>query len=522
MNVDTSLELANHKVLRTLGGMNTLDGEATNERRGLAGELLGVSVPGLEIERLLAVEGKNLGGGEDVALVEDNEAGVLIGNVGILLPGELDRVVDDVLDLEVADLEDRGEDSAAESAATGNSLILVHGERKLLAEESLDALLDGGDTRATTDDLDDVDIVLGELGVGEGLLERNVDLGEEGLNHGLELLAGDHGADIDVVHEGLDVERSLLVGRKNLLELLGSGEDTADGLGVGEDVNLVFAKELLMKMVEQSLVEVAATKVTVAGGGLDGKLALLELDNGAGVVGVADIDKGDSPGLLLGAGKVEFCDAPAESGSGGVVDEAEGTEAGNLGGIQDAPALLVGEPGGDAQDELLDGDLDLSLGGLLDLAHEHGDELCGGKLALLAEVGDLGTDLTIDVDQGGGDELLLNGDIGVVESAAGEALEAADGVLQVGDLLGLGGLTDIPALGAKANERRSSPVGDFVCDLSDKRLVSTWSSSTACMEALSARAKHAPLPLGDRVYAMSWGLGKGYVRHRHRGFWQQQ
>ena len=468
MNVDASLELADHEVLRTLGGLNVLDREAANERRGLAGELIGVSVLGLEVERLLAVEGKDLGGGEDVALVEDNEAGVLIGNIGVLLPGELDGVADDILDLEVADLEDRGEDSAAESAATGNGLILVHGERELLAEESLDALLDGGNTGATTDDLDDVDILLGELGVGEGLLEGNVDLGEEGLDHGLELLAGDHGADINVVHEGLDVERSLLVGRKDLLELLGSGKDTANGLGVGEDVDLVLAKELLLKVVEEGLVEVAATEVTLVGGSLDGKLTLLELDNGAGVVGVADIDEGDSPGLLLGGGKVEFCNTPAESGSGGVIDEAEGTEAGDLGGIHETPALLVGEPGGDAHDELLDGDLDLSLGGLLDLAQEHGNELCGGELALLAEVGNLGTDLAIDVNQGGGDELLLNGDIGVAEGTAGEALEAADGVLQVGDLLGLGGLTEIPALGAKANERRSSPVGNFVCDLSDR------------------------------------------------------
>jgi len=55
--------------------------------------------------------------------------------------------------------------------------------------------------------------------------------------------------------------------------------------------------------------------------------------------------------------------------------------------------------------------------------------------------------------------LLLDGDVRVVEGAASKALEAADGVLEVGNLLRLGGLADVARLGAEAYQR---PVVDLV------------------------------------------------------------
>jgi hypothetical protein len=51
---------------------------------------------------------------------------------------------------------------------------------------------------------------------------------------------------------------------------------------------------------------------------------------------------------------------------------------------------------------------------LLDLAQEHGDELGGGELFLLAKIVDLGADLAMYIDEGGGDIFLLNLDIGVL------------------------------------------------------------------------------------------------------------
>jgi hypothetical protein len=115
--------------------------------------------------------------------------------------------------------------------------------------------------------------------------------------------------------------------------------------------------------------------------------------------------------------------------------------------------------------------------------------LCRVELLLLAKVVDLGADLAVHVDQLRRDILLLDLDIGVVEGASYEALQGADCVLEVGNLLRLSSLAEVPALGPEANERssqevrrrshkaglhpdgrwhlRCSPVGDFVGDLYD-------------------------------------------------------
>lgn len=451
MNVNAGLEAADHKVV-SLSGLDTLDGEAANPGVLLAGEVLGLGVAGLEVKGLLAVEGENLGRGQNTALVKDGQARVLIGNVGSLLPGKLDGVADNVLDGKVADTEDGRENGAAESTATGNGLVGVHGVGKGLAEEGLEALFEGRDTRASTDNLDNVNVLLGKLGLSESGLEGLEDATEERLDHLLKFLAGDHGGDVNVVHQRLNVDGRLLVGGEDLFAFLGGGNGTGHGATVGVDVGIVLGLELLGEVVDEGLVKVAATKVVVPGGGLDSKLALAELDDGAGVVGVTNVDEEDALGGLLGAGEVKLGDAPAESGSGVVVDEAEELEAGELGGVEKGTALGVGEPGGNAHADVGDGELELRGGCLLDLAEVHADKLGGSELFLLAKVADLGADLAIDVDEGGRDELLLNLDIGVAEGAASKALEAVDGVLEVGDFLGLGRLTKVAGSGTESDE----------------------------------------------------------------------
>jgi hypothetical protein len=221
---------------------------------------------------------------------------------------------------------------------------------------------------------------------------------------------------------------------------------------VGADVDLELLLELIGKVLGQGLVEVTTTEVTVVGGGLDVELTLAELNNGASVVTVTNVDKHHAAGLLFGAGEVQLGDAPTESGGGGVVDETEDVETGNVTGVNHSATLHIGEPGGNADGAVGDGKAQLLGGDVLDLAKEHGDQLSGCELLLLAEVVNLDTGLAIDVDQRCCVVFLLNGDIGVVERAADQALERADGVLQVGDLTTLGGLSDVSAAGSEANE----------------------------------------------------------------------
>jgi hypothetical protein len=414
VDVDTGLELADHEVVLTVG-LDVLDRESADPWVSLARKQLRLGISGLKIKRLFSVECENLGRGHNVALVENSQAGVLVRNIGGLLPGKLDGVADDVLDGEVADTEDGGENGTAESGTTGKSLVGIEGERESLAEESLDTLLESRDTRSATNDLDNINIVLGELSLSKSLLEGLVGSGKERLNHSLELLAGDHGGSINVVHERLNVNGGLLVGRQNLLGLLGGGDGTGEGTAVGHDVDFVLALEFLGKVINKGTVEVTTTKVLVPCGSLHGELTLLELNNGDSVAAVADIDKADAAGLLLRSGQVELCDAPAKSSGGAIIDKTENSESSNLGSVDESTALDVSEPGRHTHANILNGELELSTGGLLDLAQVHANKLSSSELLLLAQVVNLGANLTVDIDERSSNILLLNLNIGIVE-----------------------------------------------------------------------------------------------------------
>ncbi len=372
--------------------------------------------------------------------------------MGGLLPGEVDGVVDDVVNGKVTDTEHWGENGAAEGGTTGNSLILVKREGQGLAEELADGLLDGGNTSAATDHLNVVNVLNSELSLRESLLQRDGKTVQERADHLLKLLALDHGADISVLHERLNTQGSLRVGRQNLLELLGGSQGTGPGLGVSADIDLELLLELVGEALSQSLVEVAATEVTVAGGGLDVQLTLAELDNGGSVVAVTDVDENDPAGLLFGAGQVELGDTVTQSGSSGVVDETEDVETSDLTGVNHGPALNIAEPSRNTDSDIGDGELELLGGDILDLGQVHGNQLSRRELLLLAEVVDLNTSQSVDIADVAGVELLLDLNIGVAEGTTDQALERADGVLQVGSLLCLGGLTDGSAAGIESDQ----------------------------------------------------------------------
>lgn len=414
VKVQASLELADHEVA-LLVRLDALDAEATNPGVNLAGERFGLGVLSFEVEVLLAVEGQDLSRRHGVALVKDSERSVLVRDLGGFLPGELDRVVDDVLDAEVADTEDRRKDGAAESATTGNSLVGVEGVGEGLALEKVaNGPLEGGNTRSATDKLNGVDVLSLELGVGESLLNRSGGLGEKRSNKLLELLPLHESGNVDVVHDHLDADRGGGIGGQDLLQLLDGGLDTDAGLVVGVDVDLVLVLPDLTEVVHDGLVKVAATKVSVGSGADNLELALLELGDGSGVVAVSNVDEGDPPGLLVGAGEVELGDTPAEGSRGGLVDQTQDLDASNLGGVEDAPPLCVGVPSGAGKDQVVDGQLQLCGGGLLGPDEEHGDELGSGEFLLFALELDARANLAILLNERDGEEGLLGLDIGVV------------------------------------------------------------------------------------------------------------
>lgn len=222
---------------------------------------------------------------------------------------------------------------------------------------------------------------------------------------------------------------------------------------MGADINLEVLLELVGEVLGQSTVEVPTTEVTVIGGRLDVELTLAELNNRSGVVSVTDVDEHDPARLLIGVGEIELGDTVSKGGGGGVVNQAEHLKTGNLTGVKHGPTLDIGEPGGNTDGDIGNGESQLGRGDIPDLGQVHSHQLDGRELFLLAQVVDFGTDLAIDVTEGCCVIFLLELNIWVVEGTADKTLEVADSVLQVRGLLCLCGLTEGSASGVESDER---------------------------------------------------------------------
>lgn len=233
---------------------------------------------------------------------------------------------------------------------------------------------------------DNVDVFFGEFGVGKGLFKNNVDFVEKGFNYSFEFLMCDYSMNVDIVYQGFNVERCLLVGREYFFEFFGSGVDVVEGFGVGVDVDFVFVVEFFGEVVNDGFVKVVVIKVMIESGIFDGEFVFFEFDDGVGVVGVIDIDKGNVVGFFIRVGEIQFGDIVVESGGGGVVDEVEWFEIGNFGGIDKGVVLDIGELGGNVQDEVGYWEFEFGSSGLFDFVEEYGCELGGREFGFFVEV----------------------------------------------------------------------------------------------------------------------------------------
>ena len=166
----------------------------------------------------------------------------------------------------------------------------------------------------------------------------------------------------------------------------------------------------------------------VAVGRLHLEDALAELEDGDVEGAAAQVVHGDDLVLLL-------VETVCERGRGGLVDDTEHLEAGDLARVLGRLALTVVEIGGDGDHRLGHLFAQVGLRGLLELAQDHRRDL--GRRILLAP------DLDADIPVGSlhhlvGDELhfLLH----FLVAPPHEALDREDGVFGVGDGLTLGDL----------------------------------------------------------------------------------
>ena len=227
------------------------------------------------------------------------------------------------------------------------------------------------------------------------------------------------------------------------LRLLGRLLQALRGHAVGGEVDAVRGLELLDEPVDDPLVPVVAAELGVAVGALHLEHAVADLEHAHVERAAAEVEHED--GLVLGA----LLEAVGEGGRGGLVDDPQHLEAGDLAGFLGGGALRVVEVRGHGDDGLVDAVAEERLGVALQLHQDAGADLLR--------------------------RVLLAVDVARLPALAHLRLDAAEGAIGVGDRLALGDLADEDLAGlAEGDDRRRGalPLGvgddDRVTRLEDR------------------------------------------------------
>ena len=221
----------------------------------------------------------------------------------------------------------------------------------------------------------------------------------------------------------------------------------------------MLALELLDEVVDETVVEVLTTKVSVTGSGLDLEDTLLNGEERHIEGATPEIKNEDVLLTLLLLVKT------VGNGSGsGLVDDTEDVQASNETSVLGGLTLRVVEVGRDCDDGVVDGATEVRLSGLPHLNEDHGGDLLGCEGLLLALELDLDDGLASLVNDLEGEVLHVSLNLSIGELAADEALGVEDCVDRVhGDLV-LRGVTNEALCVGEGNERRCRPVTLVVCD----------------------------------------------------------
>lgn len=210
----------------------------------------------------------------------------------------------------------------------------------------------------------------------------------------------------------------------------------------------MLALELVDEVVDETVVEVLTTQVSVTSSGLDLEDTLLdgeERDIESSTTKIEDQDVALTLDLLV---------KTVSDGSGSwLVDDTEDVESGNETGILGSLTLGVVEVSGDGDNGVVDSSAEVSLSSLAHLDEDHGGDLLGCEVLGLALELDLADWLASLVDDLEREVLHVGLDLGVGKLATDQTLGVEDGVGWVhGDLV-LGGITDQTLGVSEGNER---------------------------------------------------------------------
>jgi len=281
-----------------------------------------------------------------------------------------------------------------DGGTVGNSLIGVDGLVKFLAVEVvLEELLDFGDSSGATDEDDIVDAGLVHSGVSERFLDGVEGASEEVGAELFESGSGDGGVEVNTLEERINFDGGLGGGREGSLRSLAGGSETSDSaLGSG-DVLLVLSLELLGEVVDESVVEIFTTQVSVTSSGFDLEDTIFNGEDGDIEGSTAKIEDED---VSLGADLL--VKTVGDGGSGGLVDDTEDVNTGDGTGVLGGLSLGIVEVGGDSDDSVGDILSEVGLGGVSHLGEDHGGDFFGEEGLGLALVLDLDLWLGVVVD----------------------------------------------------------------------------------------------------------------------------
>ena len=127
------------------------------------------------------------------------------------------------------------------------------------------------------------------------------------------------------LEEGVDLDGGLGDTGEGALGALASAAETAKGTGVVGDVELGLLLELLLEVLEESVVEVLSSKMRVSSGRLDGEDATS--DGKEGHIERSSSEVEDEDELLLLALLGSLSEAVRDRGRGGLVDDTQDVEA---------------------------------------------------------------------------------------------------------------------------------------------------------------------------------------------------
>jgi len=212
-----------------------------------------------------------------------------------------------------------GEDGSLDGGTVSNSLIWVDGFVKgLSVEEVGEHGLNLWDSGRSTDEDDLVDLTFTNTGVLEDVLDWWHAFSEEVHAELLELGSGDVGVVVLTFGKSLALNWGLMRSGENSLGLLALSSESSESSGVLGDIDTRFLLEVSHAEVDELVVEILTTQVSVTVGGLDLEDTFLNGEEGDIESTTTEIEDEDVSLLLLLS-----VETISDSGSSWLIDDSE-------------------------------------------------------------------------------------------------------------------------------------------------------------------------------------------------------